>query len=135
MENYSTEVWRNHSRSSYMMMIHTHSRPEEDRNANESHKHITELPMVKLKFKVLLLLHEGENEISFDFLGVKDTLRIFYKKVRREYFVRFVERQIIFLTFSNIINYGCISQNAFLTLESQTLRRVLSSMCRHISMF
>ena len=120
MENYSTEVWRNHSRSSYMIMIHTHSRPEEDRNANESHKHITELPMVKLKFKVLLLLHEGENEISFDFLGVKDTLRIFYKKVRREYFVRFVERQIIYLTFSNIINYGCTSQNAFLTLESQT---------------
>ena len=122
MENYSTEVWRNHSRSSYMMMIHTHSRLEEERNANESHKHITELPMVKLKFKVLLLLHEGENEISFDFLGVKDTLRIFYKKVRREYFVRFVERQIIYLTFSHcyIINYGCIiCQNAILTLESQ----------------
>ena len=88
VENYSTEVWRNHSRSSYMMMIHTHSRQEEDRNANESHKHITELPMVKLKFKVLLLLHPGENQVKFDFLGVKDNLRIFYRDVRREYFVR-----------------------------------------------
>ena len=86
MENFTTEVWRRHSRSSYMMMIHT--RGEDDRNANESHRHITEVPMVKLKFKVLVLLQPGENELKFDFLGVKDTIRIFYRKVPREHFVR-----------------------------------------------
>ena len=50
--------------------------------------------MVKLKFKVLLLLHPGENQVKFDFLGVKDNLRIFYRDVRREYFVRSVSQSV-----------------------------------------
>ena len=41
-----------------------------------------------LLFKVLVLLQPGENELKFDFLGVKDTIRIFYRKVPREHFVR-----------------------------------------------
>ena len=86
VENYSTEVWRKHSTASHIIIIH--SRGQEDSNANQSQKHITEVAMVKLKFKVLLLLHPGENQVKFDFLGVKDNLRIFYRDVRREYFVR-----------------------------------------------
>ena len=86
VENYSTEVWRKHSRASHIIIIH--SRGQEDSNANQSQKHITEVAMVKLKFKVLLLLHPGENQVKFDFLGVQDNLRIFYRDVRREYFVR-----------------------------------------------
>ena len=49
--------------------------------------------MVKLKFKALLLLHPGENTIKFDFLGVKDNLRIFYRELKREYFVRSVSQK------------------------------------------
>ena len=79
-------MWRKHSQSSHIIIIH--SRGPEDSNANQSNKLITEVPMVKLKFKVLLLLHPGENQVKFDFLGVKDNLRIFYRDVRREYFVR-----------------------------------------------
>ena len=43
----------------------------QDRNANEAGKLISEIPMVKLKFKVLVQLYTGDNEIKFDFLGVK----------------------------------------------------------------
>ena len=57
--------------------------------------------MVKLKFKVLLLLHPGENQVKFDFLGVKDNLRIFYRDVRREYFVRSVGSQVFHCVFSD----------------------------------
>ena len=92
VENYSTEVWRKHSRSSHIIIIHT--RGQEDSNANQSHKQITEVAMVKLKFKVLLVLHPGENQVKFDFLGVNDNLRIFYRDVRREYFVRSVSQSV-----------------------------------------
>ena len=91
VENYSTEVWSKHSRSSHIIIIHT--RGQEDSNANQSNKLITEVPMVKLKFKALLLLHPGENQVKFDFLGVKDNLRIFYRELKREYFVRSVSQK------------------------------------------
>ena len=68
-------------------MIHT--RAEQDRNANESGKLISEVPMVKLKFKILVQLHPGDNEMKFDFLGVKDTFRIRYADVTLQYFVRY----------------------------------------------
>ena len=46
--------------------------------------------MVKLRFKVLLQLHSGENEIKFDFLGVKDTLRISFLSEHNPYSLRLV---------------------------------------------
>ena len=67
-------------------MIHTRA---EDKNANEPGKLISEVPMVKLKFKVLVQLHPGDNEIMFDFLGVKDTLRISFNQVSSPYTVRY----------------------------------------------
>ena len=88
VENYPTEVWRKHSRSSFLMMIH--SQVNEDSNANEAHKLITEVPMVKLKFKVVCQLFPGENNLKFDFLGVKDNLRITYRELVSEYHVRLV---------------------------------------------
>ena len=88
VENYSTEVWRKHSKASHIIIIH--NRGQEDSNANQSQRLITEVPMVKLKFKALLLLYPGENLVNFDFLGVKDNLRIYYRDLRREYFVRSV---------------------------------------------
>lgn len=88
VENYSTEVWRKHSRSSFLMMIHTQA--DQDSNANEAHKLITEVPMVKLKFKVICQLYQGENDIKFDFLGVKDTLRLTYREKQVDYHIRLV---------------------------------------------
>ena len=80
-----------------------HSKGEQDSNANETKKQITEVPMVKLKFKVLLLLHQGENEIKFDFLGVQDTLRILYRKVKKEYFVRYKLCSTTYITYNKHI--------------------------------
>ena len=70
------------------MMIHTRA---EDKNANEPGKLISEVPMVKLKFKVLVQLHPGDNEIVFDFLGVKDTLRISFNQVSFPFTVRYCQ--------------------------------------------
>ena len=88
VENYPTEVWRKHSRSSFLMMIHT--QVDEDSNANEAHKLITEVPMVKLKFKVVCQLFPGENNLKFDFLGVKDNIRLTYRELVSEHHVRLV---------------------------------------------
>ena len=88
VENYPTEVWRKHSRSSFLMMIHTQG--EQDTNANEAHKLITEVPMIKLKFKVVCQLYPGENDIKFDFLGVKDSLRLTYRESPTDYRVKLV---------------------------------------------
>lgn len=88
VENYPTEIWRKHSRSSFLMMIHTQE--EQDSNANEAHKLINEVPMVKLKFKVVCRLFPGENNLKFDFLGVKDTIMLTYRDRRTDYHVRLV---------------------------------------------
>ena len=66
-------------------MIHTRA---EDNNANQPGKLISEVPMVKLKFKVMVQLHPGDNEIIFDFLGVKDTLRVSHNPVSSPFTVR-----------------------------------------------
>ena len=78
-------------------MIHTRA---EDKNANEPGKLISEVPMVKLKFKVLVQLHPGDNVITFDFLGVKDTLRISFNQVSSPYTVRYRHGQYIIVTTS-----------------------------------
>ena len=70
-------------------MIHTRA---EDKNANEPGKLISEVPMVKLRFKVLVQLHPGDNEIVFDFLGVKDTLRISFNQVSSPFTVRYCQK-------------------------------------------
>ena len=88
VENYSTDVWRKHSRSSVLVMLHT--KVDQEKNANEMERLISEIPMVKLKFKVVVKLHQGDNEIKFDFLGVKDILRISFKPSYTPYFVRLV---------------------------------------------
>jgi len=88
VENYPAEVWRKYSRSSFLMMIHTQG--EQDSNANEAQKLITEVPLIKLKFKIVCQLYKGENDIKFDFLGVKDTLKIWYREPVTEYLVRLV---------------------------------------------
>ena len=76
------------SRSSFLVMIHT--RAEHDKNANETGKLISEVPMVKLRFKIMVQLHHGDNEIIFDFLGVKDTLRISFSPLSSPFTVRYL---------------------------------------------
>ena len=70
-------------------MIHT--KAEQDKNANEPGKLISEVPMVKLRFKVMVQLHPGDNEIMFDFLGVKDTLRISFSPLSSPFTVRYCQ--------------------------------------------
>ena len=79
-------------RSSFLVMIHT--RAEHDKNANETGKLISEVPMVKLRFKVMVQLHPGDNEIMFDFLGVKDTLRISLSPLSSPFTVRYLSIHI-----------------------------------------
>ena len=67
-----------------------HTKVDQEKNANEMERLISEIPMVKLKFKVVVKLHQGDNEIKFDFLGVKDILRISFKPSYTPYFVRLV---------------------------------------------
>ena len=77
IENFTQDVWTKHSRSSYVVMMHR----KVCLDSNENDQTITEVPMIKLKFKVLIQLHIGENDIKFEFLGVKDSLRISYQPV------------------------------------------------------
>ena len=67
-----------------------HTKVDHDKNETEVEKFITEIPMEKLKFKILVQLHPGDNEIKFDFLGVKDIFRISYIPNSNPYFVRLV---------------------------------------------
>ena len=76
------------NRSSFVVMMHR--KVCNDNNENAYSGVISEVPMTKLRFKALLQLYSGDNEIKFDFLGVKDTLRISFYPASNPYSMRLV---------------------------------------------
>jgi len=81
VENYTKEVWDVAGTSSFLILHH--------QSAGEVARY-EEVLLQGLQFKILLRLQPGENVLTFDFLGVKDTLRVWYTEVENEYDVKLV---------------------------------------------
>jgi len=81
VENYTQEVWKDAGTRTFLILHH---------QTSGSLKRCEEVEMEGLKFKLLVRLLPGENILNFDFLGIKDSLHVWYSEPTNEYTVRMV---------------------------------------------